>query len=338
MESENHIMRLMNGESLNRREAADLMNSLVSQESSDIKRGAFLTSLYFKGATTEEIIGFSDALRSHSKASRIPGLTDVVGTGGDGKNTLNVSTGASIALSALGVKVAKHGNVGITSRHGSADFMRYIGYDFDKCLIDPEGVLERDGFLYAFAPRFNNSFAMFSDVRKKLGHRTIFNFMGPITNPFDPDTVIIGTSDENLSLSYAEVLRGRGKKGYVFHSSDGLDEISPSAETSGYRVNGGISEIRIVPEEITGKKIDLRTVIITDPEECFARTFQGLVGKDENASVFISLNAAPALVINGLSGTIEDGYETVMNAIADGTVRNHIGKISEGAVKINEIS
>lgn len=336
MESEELILRLLRGESLNISDSERLMNLLIENESSDIKKAAFLTGLHFKGATTDEIIGFSQALRSHSIASRIPGLTDIVGTGGDGKNTINVSTGASIASSALGVKIAKHGNVGITSRHGSADFMKYIGYSFERGANDPESTLERDSFLYAFAPMYNKSFARFADVRKRLGHRTVFNMMGPITNPFDPDYLVIGTADESISGSYAEVLLGRGRKGYVFHSSDGLDEISPSAETRGFMVNGRKSEITIVPEDITGRRIDLKSVTTQDPEECFIKTLKGLTGKDENASAFIALNAAPALVLNGLVRTLEDGYLAVMNAISEGKVERQINRLSAGKVEIDE--
>lgn len=338
MESDRYILKLINGESLTRKDAESLMNCLVSSETSDIRRAAFLTGLHFKGATTEEIIGFSESLRSHSIASRIPGLTDIVGTGGDGKNTINVSTGASIASSALGIKIAKHGNVGITSRHGSADFMKYIGYNFERGVSDPEGALNQNSFLYVFAPRFNNSFASFADVRKKIGHRTIFNIMGPITNPFDPDRLVIGTADEKTSESYAQVLKVRGKRGYVFHSADGLDEISPSAETAGFLISGGVRSVTIVPEDITGRGIDLKNVTTQDPEECFTKTLKGLLGRDRDASSFIALNAAPALVLNGVAGSIEDGYQAAMNAIGEGTVEKQIRKLAAGEAELNEAS
>ncbi len=331
-------MRILKGESLNAEDSETLMNLLIESDSSDIKKAAFLTGLHFKGATTDEIIGFSQALRSHSISSRIPGLTDIVGTGGDGRNTINVSTGASIASSALGVRIAKHGNVGITSKHGSADFMKYLGYDFEKGVRDPAGTLIQENFLYAFAPLFNRSFAKFAQVRKKLGHRTIFNIMGPITNPFDPDFIVIGTADESAASSFADVLLGRGKKGYVVHSSEGLDEISPSAETHGYMVNGSKKEVTIVPEDITGRKIDLGSVTTADPGECFAKTLKGLIGKDENASSFIALNAAPALVLNGIARDLEDGYQAVMNAIHEGKVEKQISRLSSGKVELNEAS
>lgn len=336
MESEELIMRLLRGNSLGIADAEKLMNILIDREHSDIKKAAFLTGLHFKGATTEEIIGFSQALRNHATASRIPGLTDIVGTGGDGKNTINVSTGAAIASSALGVRIAKHGNIGITSRHGSADFMRFLGYDFESGAIDPQAALEERGFIYAFAPLFNQSFAKFADVRKRLGHRTVFNIMGPITNPFDPDYLVIGTADEATAGSYAEVLLGRGKKGYVFHSTDGLDEISPSAETRGYFVDSTKKELVIVPEDITGRRIDLRNVTTADPDDCFRKTLKGLLGRDEDASSFISLNAAPALVLNGLSRNLEDGYADVMGAIQEGRVEKQLNRLSAGRVNISE--
>lgn len=338
METDSYLLKIMDGESLTRSEAQGLMDTMVLSDTTDAKRAAFLSCLFFRDITPEEIIGFSESLRSQASASRIPGLTDIVGTGGDGRNTINVSTGASITTSALGIKIAKHGNVGITSKHGSADFMKYIGYDFERSLNDPVHTLESENFLYAFAPRFNNSFARFSNVRKKIGHRTIFNFMGPITNPFDPDFIVIGTADEALTSTYAEVIRRRGKKGFVLHSEDGLDEISPSAKTTGFLVNGGITEIEVVPEEIAGVKIDLKTVIHEEPEECFISTYRGLSGKDRNAMSFIAMNAAPAIMLNGLASSLRDGYEVARNAIEDGAVIKHLSKISQGRGELNEVS
>lgn len=337
MEQSDHVARIIDGQSLDRGDAEHLMDILVSEGSSDIRKAAFLTGLHFKGATTEEIIGFSNSLRKQSLASRIPGVTDIVGTGGDGKNTINVSTAASITASALGIPVVKHGNVGITSRHGSADFMKFIGYDFQRGLNDPSGTLKNDNFLFAFAPIFNPSFARFSEVRKRLGHRTIFNIMGPITNPFDPDYLVIGTADASTSDSYAQVLRGRDKKGFVFHSSDGLDEISPSARTSGFRVDGRVDPIVITPEEITGRNIPLSLVTTPDPETCFSKTLKGLVGVDEAASVFIALNTAPALVLNSIADRLDEGYEIALEALLSGRIEKQIVRLTRGRFEINEI-
>lgn len=318
-------------------EAEALMDVLAMEGSSEIKKAAFLTGLHFKGATTEEIIGFSNSLRKHALAHRISGVTDIVGTGGDGKNTINVSTASAITASALGIRVVKHGNIGITSKHGSADFMKYLGYDFQRGFQNPVETLENDGFLYAFAPIFNPSFARFSEVRKKLGHRTVFNIMGPITNPFDPDYLVIGTADESNSMSYAQVLAGRGKKGYVFHSSDGLDEISPSAPTYGFMVNGSVAEVSIRPREITGKDIPLSDVTTPDPGECFARTVKGLLGLDESASAFIALNTAPALVLNEMADSLGEGYAIALEAMLSGKAEKRIGMLTQGRFEANEI-
>lgn len=337
MGNDDPIKKIIEGQSLTREEAEGLMNMLVSDGSSDIKKAAFLTGLHFKGATTDEIIGFSDSLRKQAVADRIPGVTDIVGTGGDGKNTINVSTASSITASSLGIPVVKHGNVGITSKHGSADFMKFLGYDFQRGLENPVDTLGKDHFLYAFAPMLNPSFARFSDVRKKLGHRTIFNIMGPITNPFDPDFLVIGTADEGTSGSYAHVLRGRNKRGYVLHSSDGLDEISPSEPTNGFLVDGEVTEIVVRPREITGKEISLSEVTVQDPEECFIRTAKGLMGLDESASAFIALNTAPALVLNHMAESLTEGYSIALDAINSGKAEKQIGLLTQGRFQLNEI-
>ncbi len=338
MKIEGQLHRIIDGHSLGSGEAGKLMDFLISDIATDIQRAAFLSSMHFKGSTTEELIGFSESLRRHSTVGKIPGLTDIVGTGGDGKNTINVSTASAIAASAMGVKVAKHGNTGFTSKHGSADFMKFIGYDFNRSLETPLETLASDNFLYAFAPRFNNSFAKFTNVRKKLGHRTVFNLMGPITNPFDPDFLVIGTSDPDAALPYAKVLLGRRKKGFVFHSEDGLDEISPSDLTKGYQVNDRIGEITIDPVELSGAHVDLEEVTTADPEECFRLTLEGLTGKNGSSSKFIALNTSPALVINGIAPTFRDAYRTAMKAISDGIVARHLAKLADGRIEINEVS
>lgn len=338
MEIEELIGCMLDGTSLSREQSARLMDLLVSDIASDIQRGAFLSGMYFKGATTEELIGFSESLRNHAVAGRIPGVTDIVGTGGDKKDTINVSTAASIVASSLGVRIAKHGNTGITSRHGSADFMKHIGYDFDLSLTSPEDTLKRNSFLYALAPKFNQSFGKFRDVRKKIGHRTIFNLMGPITNPFDPDFLVIGTSDAETVKPLAEVVYGKGKRGYVFHSDEGLDEISPERKTRGYAIGNGVTEIVVDPQEVAGKTVPLEMVTAQDPEECFSKTLGGILGKDLNASVFIALNTAPSLVLNGVVPDLKAGYSAAMNAISSGKAAVQIQKLTSRRVEISETS
>lgn len=338
MVTEDFLARVVMGDSLNAAEARELMDRLISPGSTDVMKASFLSAMYFKGPTPDEIIGFSESLRSHAMGTPMKGLSDIVGTGGDGKNTINVSTAASITASAMGLPVAKHGNTGITSRHGSADFMKFIGYNFDRDFEDPVNTLSTNNFLYVFAPRFNNSFATFRDVRKKIGHRTVFNIMGPITNPFDPENLVIGTADDDTAESLAQVIKGRGRKGYVFHSEDGLDEISPSSITRGYIVNGGIRSITIDPEQITGRKIDLERVVAEDPAECFAKTLRGLFGRDDDTSAFIALNTAPALVLNERAASLEEGYALAMQSINDGKVEKQVKRLAKRSVEVNEIS
>ncbi len=338
MKPEQLVYSVIGGESLDRSQAAAVMDFLVSDEATDIQRGSFLTGLHLKGVSAEELIGFSESLRSHSTAKRLGGLTDIVGTGGDGKSTINVSTASAIVASSLGVRIAKHGNTGFTSSHGSADFMLHAGYDFDTSLSRPEETLGKHGFLYAFAPKFNQSFRKFSDVRKRLGHRTVFNLMGPITNPFDPDVLVIGSSDPASLFPYAEVLRGRGKKGMVLHSEDGLDEISPCARTSGYIVDGSIHEITISPAEITGERVILEEVTTKSPEECFNRTFLGISGKDRSASMFIALNTAPALLLNGIAHSLAEGYGIALHSMRSGTAARKLESITGKGVELREAS
>lgn len=313
--------------SLSRDEARKVLLDMISKNVPDTTKAAFLSALYVKGETADEISGFADALKSMAKLSKIPGVTDIVGTGGDGKNTINVSTASSIVASSLGVNVAKHGNVGITSKHGSADFMKYLGYDFDLTQSDAMKRLTINRYVYIFAPLYNDNFAKFANVRKKLKFRTVFNFLGPLTNPLDPDTVIIGSVDENISKIYADVLLTQNKKGMVIHSLDGMDEISPMEKTMIYEVDGKVSKYLFSPDKLLSIDISLEDISTLDSGKNFKMTLEGLKGVNRKVAQFIALNTAPALYMNGIAKGLDDAFYIALNALEDGTAIGHLKQI-----------
>lgn len=304
------------------------MKYLLSADSTEEEKEQFLRETADKMPGSEDISGYSTAIRSCSGVERISGLTDIVGTGGDGMNTINVSTASAIAASALGVKVAKHGNRAISGTHGSADFMRKIGYNLSITSHDLGSLLSDVNFVYLLAPQFNRAFALFADARKRIGRRTVFNMMGPITNPLDPDYLVLGSySKENAEL-YAGIMAVRSKTGFSFSAENGMDEISPVGSTHAFYVrDGSIAKLVFNGSDLIGTDISLNEVIEKDPDKCFQKTVDGLCGRNGKISAFIALNTAPALVANGLCTKMEDAYDTAMNAIESGMVSSHLKRI-----------
>ena len=190
------LEKVIAGNILDRHPASDLMLYLASDNASDSERAAFLSALKLRKETPEEVLGFADAIKSLSTLKKLPNTTDIVGTGGDKKSTINVSTAAALVCSALGIRIAKHGNYSITGAHGSADFIKFLGYNMEYSPFQAEQILERIGFLYILAPRFNSSFSRFARVRNILGFPSLFNYLGPITNPVDPGIVVAGSCSE----------------------------------------------------------------------------------------------------------------------------------------------
>lgn len=320
--------KLIAQENLQRREARELMNYIIGNDVPDTFKAAFLSALYIKGESPDEISGFAEALRKSAIIGRLPGLTDIVGTGGDGKNTINVSTAASIVASALGIPIAKHGNAAVTGKHGSADFMKYLGYDFSRAGNYAEEDVDEKNYVYIYAPIYNPNFAKFSAVRKKLQFRTVFNFLGPLTNPLDPDVLIIGTIDRNLSRIIAGVLLEQKKRGFVITSSDGFDEISPMEKSYIYAVGSKIVESEFEPADILEEKVRFKDIVAEDPQKSFSITIDGLAGRNRKAAEFISLNASPAIVANSLANSLEEGYEIALKCIDDGDALRQVRKIT----------
>ncbi len=308
--------------------ARDAMKKLV--DTSDREKIEFLTEIHNRGETPEEITGFAMALREMSDIHiRYPGLTDVVGTGGDGKNTVNVSTAVSILLASMGIKTAKHGNFGITGHHGSADFMKYINYNFqmnEEKIIDN---LNRENYVYILAPQYNRSFAKFSHARKQMNFRTVFNILGPLTNPLNPDKVVLGAYNEELAGLYARVVLQDNKKGFVIHSSDGMDELSPYSENHLYFIDNKIEKMNVDPVKLIGHRTEVERISTVNPEKSFEMLLSGLSGNNREVKEFIALNAFPAVITNGLAETMEEAYDLAIKYIDAGVAVKKLKEVCE---------
>ncbi len=301
--------------------AKKLMENMIDQ--TDEKKINFLKNLNENPPTAQQIAGFAMALRSKSKIKlKYNGLTDIVGTGGDGKNTVNVSTGAGLLLASMGIKIAKHGNFGITGHHGSADFMKYLNYKFDLTCDEIMNNLDKNNYVFLLAPQYNDNFAKFAKARKSLPFRTVFNVLGPITNPLDPDKLVLGSYSDEVARIYAGVLLTENKTGFSVHSCDGLDELSPMSKNKIYYVNGSIEEITVDGPAIVKESFSLEDISEKDNKKSFEMLLSGLNGKNRKIMKFIALNAAPSLVLNKSADSIEEGYIRCVEYIESGKMEN----------------
>ncbi len=320
---------LIDRRDLNEQHAFDLMKTLIAS-GTDLEKTVFLLAMHMKGMTGQELTGYANAVRSESTLAPIPGTSDIVGTGGDGKKTINVSTAAAILCAGMGIRIAKHGNRSITSPLGSADVLSHMNYDFEKSREDLLKTLNSTGFIFLLAPYYNNSFAKFFPARKMLTFKTIMNFMGPITNPADPERLVIGSSDNYVCDLYADFLAIRKKRGFILHGEDGMDEFSPVSRTRVISVDERRSEFTISPEELEMPSIDYSDVSFEDPNENKERMLRGLFGVDEKISAFIAANASPLLVLNDLASNIQEGYSIARKAISSGDGKRGFKLVSGG--------
>lgn len=322
---------LLNHEALNESQAQSVMNFLISENSTDEFRAAFLATMFIKGVRPEELFGFAKSLRERATVSHLPGLTDIVGTGGDHLNTVNVSTAASIVASAAGVKIGKHGNFASTGIHGSADFLKKIGYQFAMSPSDISKNVGEKNFVFILANRYNEHFSKFSAVRRKLGFSSVLNYLGPVTNPLDPEIAVIGCTSEEAASIYSEVLLKSGKSGCIIRSEAGMDEISPLGPSKIITVNSSVHESTVYPEDFDLTGISLEDISSGNPEEIFSKTLKGIEGKDAKVMKFIAANAAPALLLNNIGKSLGNSYEIALQTIEDGHAASKIKEIGGGA-------
>ncbi len=330
---ENELEEIIMGKNGSREGLRKLAIELSSTDSSDSARAAFLSSIHVRGETPEEIEGFSYGILSLSTLGQFRDCSDIVGTGGDRKGTINVSTAASLVCSSLGIRIGKHGNRSITGKFGSADFMEACGYKFD---MEKEEVIKRlkeDNFVFILAPMYNASFRSFSEVRKKLGHPTIFNIMGPITNPLNPSRAVVGSTTTEIQNTLARVMALRGMKGYSIRSEDGMDEISTNGLSSFLEVRGEIKEHMVDGSRIIGRRVDDANIMAQSREKILSLTLSGLKGENPDAASFIALNAAPCILLNRITDSLESAYKLAMSAIQNGKAFSTLANITGGKAR-----
>ena len=327
---EKFLNKLKNKESLNFEESKSAFESMMSGKVKEEDIYNFLTLSSAKGETSDEIAGGVYVLRD--KAERVNVSDDAVdtcGTGGDGKNTLNISTAAALLLSSFGVKVAKHGNKSVSSKCGSADVLEKLNININLGPKEVEASINDKNFGFMFAPGYHSAMKYVGPVRKKIGKRTIFNLIGPLSSPAKVKRQVVGVFDKKLLSIFAQSLKNLNiKKALIVNSEDGLDEISPYANTNVVELNNGqIREFVLNPNDLNIKVNDFNHIIGKDPIYNAEKIKEIFKGKDTDFSIAVCLNAAAGLLVAEKSNNFSDAYQKLRKHILSGKVINHISKL-----------
>jgi anthranilate phosphoribosyltransferase len=316
------IGKVVGGTDLSREEAAQSMSAVMSGEATPAQIAAFVTALHMKGETVDEITGCAETMREKAASvncSKRP-LIDTCGTGGDGSGTFNISTAAAIVAAAAGATVAKHGNRAASSRCGSADVLEELGVRIDLAPDKVETCLEQAGIGFMFAPVFHQSMKHAAGPRRELGIRTIFNMVGPVTNPAGADSQVMGIFSAELTEPMASVLGNLGaKRAFVVHGSDGLDEVTITGPTQVSELRDGeVKTYTVTPEEIgvgTGSKDDLKGGDVRTNATIIMDVLHGEKGPPRE---IVLANAGACLAVAGLVSDFREGAALARDTIDSG--------------------
>ena len=329
------ISKIVNKEDLTYSEAYEVMNEIMSGNTTATQNAAFLAALSTKSAkaeTTDEIAGCAAAMREHAtKVVTDMELFEIVGTGGDGAHSFNISTTSALVAAAGGMKVAKHGNRAASSKCGTADCLEALGVNIDQ---DPQKcveLLDKVGMCFFFAQKYHTSMKYVGAIRKELGFRTVFNILGPLTNPGSPKMQLLGVYDEYLAEPLAQVLINLGvKRGMVVYGQDKLDEISMSAPTTICEFKDGwYKKYVICPEDFGFTRCTKKDLEGGTPEENAKITRDILNGEKGHKRNAVLMNAGAALYIGGKADSMKDGIALAAELIDSGKAVETLDKFIE---------
>lgn len=326
-----YIKKVVDGQNLTLEESKEVMTEILSGNATPSQIAALITALRMKGETIEEITGFAQKMREHALKLEIksPYYVDTCGTGGDVSGTFNISTVASFVAAGAGVKIAKHGNRAVSSKCGSADLLEELGIKID---LPPEKVAEcidTIGIGFIFAPAFHQAMKFAAPTRKEIGIRTIFNILGPVSNPANTKGQLMGVYSPSLTTIMANVLKLQGcESAFVVHGLDGIDEISISDKTKVSQLeNGLIKEYFIEPENFGFSKTPLSDILGGDAKENAKITLDILTGKEKGSKKnVVLLNAAAAIVVGKKAKDLSEGILLAEKSIDSG---NALKKLEE---------
>lgn len=329
------IVKIVNKEDLTYDEAYAVMNEIMSGETTATQNAAFLAALSTKSAraeTTDEIAGCAAAMRDHAtKVETGMDVFEIVGTGGDNANSFNISTTSALVAAAGGMKVAKHGNRAASSKCGTADCLEALGVNIQQSPERCQELLDEVGMCFFFAQKYHASMKYVGTIRKELGFRTVFNILGPLTNPATPSMQLLGVYDEYLVEPLAQVLINLGiKRGMVVYGQDKLDEISMSAPTTVCEIRDGWFKSTVIAPEDFGlercTKEDLRGGKPAENAQITRAILSGEKGPKRNA---VLMNAGAALYIGGKADSLKDGIALAAENIDSGRALATLNKFIE---------
>jgi anthranilate phosphoribosyltransferase len=325
---------LMSRKDLGREAAAAAMTEIMSGRSTPAQMGAFIVGLRTKGETASEMAGMVDAMMAAAVSVEVEGTpVDIVGSGGDGHGTFNISTTAAFIAAGAGVRVAKHGNRAASSPTGSADLLSAMGFDLELRPEATKRMIEETGFGFFFAPKYHPAMRHVAPVRKDLGVRTVFNFLGPLCNPAGA-RMCVGTSDPDMARLMIDVLAARGvDRGFVVYGEDGMDEVSTTGPTRIFRLIGDeVTEAEFTPEDFGIQRSRIEDLEGGDVAENVAIT-KGILSGDSGPKRDAALvNAAPAIVLADLA----DGFMEAMSLAAESVDSGSAAAVLSQSLRLSE--
>ncbi len=332
------ISTLVEGRSLSFEEASGAMEELMSGEATPAQIGAFLTALRIKGETADEIAGLASVMRARATPVKVSGpAIDIVGTGGDGSGSFNISTAAAFVAAGAGLKVAKHGNRAASSKCGSADVLEALGVKIDLGPVGVAGCIEEAGIGFMFAQVFHPAMKHVAIPRREIGIRTVFNILGPLTNPARVEHMVLGVPGEALGSKIAAVLYRLGTKhSLVIHGRDGLDEISISDSSLVWDVQ---REKLSLPYEVSPESFGFGTADRSEikggtPQENAATLRKILDGEKGALRNMVIINAAAALIAGNVTTDLINAVQLAGEAIDSGRAREKLNKLVEASQRL----
>ncbi len=333
MEITQALNQLINRQDLSQAQMQAVMRTLMTGEASDAQIAAILIALRMKGETVDEITGAATVMRELSSKVEVSckHLVDTCGTGGDGKNTFNISTCAAFVTAAAGAHVAKHGNRSVSSACGSADVLEAAGVNLNLTPQQLARAIEEVGVGFMFAPAHHAAMKHVIRARKEMATRTLFNVLGPLTNPAGAPNQVMGVFGRHLLVPLAEVLRKLGSEHVLLvHAADGLDEISIGSETHVAELNKGeIREYTIAPEDFGLVRASLNSLQVNNAQQSLAIIHSVLSGEDSAAADIVKLNAAAAIYAAGVTDSLHAGVDLASDVLSTGQAREKLKELVE---------
>ena len=323
------LKKLKNKQDLSFDESKTAFEILMEGNASDNEIFDFLTLLSIKGEVSNEIAGGVYVLRNKSKRVTVKDCIDTCGTGGDGMNTLNISTASALLLASMGIKVAKHGNKAVSSKCGSGDVLKALNIEIDLGPKEIEKQINENNFGFMFAPNYHSAMKFVGPTRKKIGKRTIFNMIGPLSSPALIERQVVGVYDKRLLKIFAEALKSLNIKfAWIVNSEDGLDEISPYAKTNVIQLKKGkISEFIINPNELNIRVNKFEDLLGDNAEFNANKIIDIFKGEDSDFSKAVCLNAAAGLIVADKYSSFSDAYKNARKYMLSGKAYENLKKI-----------